>query len=234
MLKQLLNLLFPTKCIICDQHHSQNEICPNCWSKLTFITNPSCAICSTPFEYETNKETICGNCIINKPNYDHATSLLKYDEHSKKLISRFKYQDQLHILNYFVNLMINLGKEIIKDTDIISPVAMHKYKLLKRGFNQSALLAMRLSTKTKIKYIPQLLIKTTNVKAQVGLKREERLHNVKNSFIINPLFKGKIKGKKILLIDDVITTGATINECCHVLRKEQPAKIFILTIAKRI
>ena len=216
MWQQLLNLLFPTKCIICDKHHSQNEVCSN------------------PFEYEVNKETICGNCIINKPRYDQATSVLKYDEHSKKLISRFKYQDQLYILNYFVNLMINLGKKTIKDADIIAPIAMHKYKLLKRGYNQAALLAMRIAKKNNIKYLPELLIKKKNTLAQADLKKDQRVNNIKNTIVINKKYVNLISEKKILIIDDVITTGATIDECSNIIRKYNPSSILVLSLAKSV
>ena len=132
LLRNLANLLFPIKCIICNSYESQSNICGSCWEKLTFITKPYCYICSHPFEYELDEKTICGDCVKSKPNYDKAISILKYDDYSKDLIHNFKYKDQLHILNYFVSLMLNMGKEIIDQADIIVPVAMHKQKLLKR------------------------------------------------------------------------------------------------------
>lgn len=234
MIKSLLNLLFPAKCLICINNKEQNDICSECWSKLTFITNPYCSICSYPFLYEDEKEAICGNCVISSPLYDRSISSLKYDVYSKKLIHRFKYNDQLHVLDYLVNLMINMGRELIEQADIIIPVPMHKNKLLKRGYNQAALLAMRIASKKKLEYIPQLMIKTKNTTSQAQLNQKQRLKNVKNSIELNPKYKEKIKGRKILLIDDVITTGATINESCKVLRKEDPDKIFVLTLAKKI
>ena len=173
MIKYLLNLLFPNKCIICDSHASQNNICPECWGNCSFITKPYCAICSHPFAYDDDNEAICGACILNKPKYDKAISVFKYDNFSKKIIHKFKYQDQLHILDYFVGLMLNLGKEIIDQTDIIIPVAMHKHKLLKRGYNQAALLAMKIASKKKIQYLPQGLIKLENTIPQAELKKDD-------------------------------------------------------------
>lgn len=130
--------------------------------------------------------------------------------------------------------MLNMGKEITQQSDVIVPVPMHKYKLLKRGYNQAALLAMKLSSKLKIKYLPQALIKTNNTIPQAELKKDDRIKNVKNSFKVNPKFKESLKGKNILLVDDVITTGATIDECCKTLRKAGPKNIFVLSIAKRV
>lgn len=130
--------------------------------------------------------------------------------------------------------MLNIGKEIIQQSDVIIPVPMHKYKLLKRGYNQSALLAMKLTSKLQIKYLPQALIKSNNTIPQAELKKDDRIKNVKNSFKVNPKFKESLKGKNILLVDDVITTGATIDECCKTLRKSGPKKIFVLSLAKRV
>jgi ComF family protein len=234
MFSYILNLLFPTKCIVCDGYHSQAEICSDCWSNFTFITKPCCYICSFPFNYDDDSEAICGGCISTKPIYNRAISILRYDSYSKDLIHKFKYQDQLHVLNYLVNLMSNMGKELLEEADIIVPVAMHRNKLLKRGYNQSALLAMTIAAKNKIQYFPQAIIRNNNSIAQVNLTKDQRLKNVKGDFSLNPKFSDLIRGKKILLIDDVITTGATISECCKALQKAGPSVILVLTLAKKI
>lgn len=234
MLKFFLNFLFPNKCIICENYANQGKICSTCWGNLNFITKPCCKICGFPFDFDTELDGLCGACIVKPPKYNKAIAVFKYDHFSKKIIHKFKYQDQLHLLNYLTNLMINSGKDITTQADIIIPVAMHKFKLLKRGYNQAALLAMKISTAKNIKYLPQAIIKNENTIAQAGLKKDSRLKNVKNSFILNEFFKEEIKGKKILLIDDVVTTGATIDECCKILKTAKPAKIFVLTLAKRV
>ena len=233
-IKVIIDLIFPKKCIICDKHDCQNEICTECWVKIKFISQPSCFICSTPFLYEEEKEAICAPCIVNKPNYDRAIAILEYDDASKKIIHKFKYNDQLHILNYIVNLMTNIGKEIFNNIDMIAPVPIHKYKLLKRGYNQSALIAMNIASRKNLPYLPQLLIKSKNTIAQTGLKKSQRISNISNSFKLNHKFYANLAGKNILLIDDVITTGSTINECSRVLKKEGANKIFVLTLAKKI
>jgi ComF family protein len=234
VIKSLLNLLFPNKCIICNSYASQNKICGECWGNCSFITKPYCALCSHPFEYDNDETSICGHCIANNPKYDKAISVFKYDKYSKEIIHKFKYNDHLHILDYFIGLMLNMGKEVIQQSDVIIPVPMHKYKLLKRGYNQSALLAMKLSSKSKIKYLPHALVKAKNTTPQADLKKDDRIKNVKNSFKLNSKFQESLKGKNILLIDDVVTTGATISECCKTLRKASPKKIFVLSLAKRV
>jgi ComF family protein len=231
----LLDLLFPPKCIICSSYDTYSHVCNKCWSKLSFISSPCCKICSFPFEFEDEQEVICGHCIADVPLYNKSISLFRYDEYSKKLIQQFKYKDQLHILNYLVNLLANVGKELIEQADIIIPVAMYKYKLLKRGYNQSALLAMKIASMyNNLDYIPEMLVKRKNTISQSGLNRKQRSKNIRSSFALNPELQNRVKGKRILLIDDVITTGATINECCKVLCSADPSKIFVLTLAKRI
>ena len=234
MLDYLLNLLFPAKCIICDNHIQKSGVCNECWGKFTFITKPYCAICSHPFAYENDEDMVCGHCLMHKPAYDKAISILKYDDFCKKLVHRFKYQDQLHILDYLTSLMMNMGKGVIEQADIIIPVSMHKYKLLKRGYNQAALLAMNIAKKSNITYLPELMHRTKNIQSQADLTKKQRAQNIKNSFALNPKLKNKISGKRILLIDDVITTGATIAECCKVIKSAKPSKILVLTLAKRI
>jgi len=234
MFKYLLSLLFPTKCLICESNTPDAGICGECWAKLSFITKPYCASCSFPFAYENEQDMLCGNCIKDAPNYDKAISIMKYDEYCKKLIHKFKYQDQLHVLNYLTKFMINMGKELIRESDFICPVPMHKNKLLKRGYNQAALLAMNISKQCKINYLPDLIVKHKNIQAQAGLLKHQRVKNIKNSFQLNMKYQKKIEGKRILLIDDVITTGATITECCRMIRVAKPSKIFVLTLAKRL
>ena len=233
-IKLIIDLIFPRKCIICDRYDCQTEVCTECWKKLSFISQPSCFICSTPFPYENEKESICAECIVNKPSYDRSISILEYDDASKKIIHDFKYKDQLHILEYIVNLMTNIGKDIFNDLDIIAPVPIHKYKLLKRGYNQSALIAMNVAARKDLPYFPQLLIKSKNTLAQTGLKKSQRTINIRNSFELNNKLYSNIADKNILLIDDVITTGSTVNECSRILKKEGANKVLILTLAKKI
>jgi len=234
MWKNFLNLIFPIKCIICDSYKSQRDVCSDCWGNISFITKPCCFICGISFSYENDEKAICGHCVAKKPAYNKSISILKYDEYSKKIIHKFKYQDNLHLLDYLVSLMNNLGVSIISQADYIVPVPMHKYKLLKRGYNQAALLAMRIAKKNNIKYLPELLIKKKNTLAQADLKKDQRVNNIKNTIVINKKYVNLISEKKILIIDDVITTGATIDECSNIIRKYNPSSILVLSLAKSV
>ncbi len=233
-IKIILELIFPKKCIICKSHRINSHLCIDCWKKIDFISKPNCSVCSYSFEYEPLKEALCGACILSYPMYDKAIAAFKYNENSKELIHQFKYKDNLHILNFLADLLSMSGKDIIKQTDIITVVPMHKKKFLKRGYNQAALLAMKIAKKYNLKYLPELLIKKKNIIPQADLKKKERIENVKNVFKYNYKYLNCVEGKNILLIDDVITTGATINECCKILKDKNPNKIFVLALAKRV
>lgn len=234
MKKIISDFIFPKKCFCCGEYIDENYLCYECWKKINFISKPCCNICSYPFEFEEDEEAICGACITAKPEYDKAMSIFCYDYSARQIIHKFKYEDKLQILDYLIRLLNNAISPYIKNIDIITMVPTTKLKLLKRGYNQASLLAMKLAKINQILYLPELLIRKKNNISQVELKKEKRLKNVKNNFSINASYSSLVKGKNILLIDDVITTGATINECSRQIRKLFPNKIFALTIAKTI
>lgn len=232
--KKILNIFFPLKCIVCDTYETETYVCSSCWSKINFITKPYCKICSFPFLYEEDDDAICGSCVAKHPSFKKLTYLMKYDQHSKKIIHRFKYQDKLEILNYLTNLMCTSLKDTKDKIDFVAPVPMHKLKIINRGYNQSALLASKLAKKLNKEYLPDLLIKLKNSKPQMGLSKKEREKNVKNTIRINNKLICKIHNKNILLVDDVITTGSTIKECCKILQQNSCNEIYISALARRL
>ncbi|MFT6258906.1 MAG: ComF family protein [Rickettsiales bacterium] len=175
---------------------------------------------------------VCGACLQKRPSYFKALAVLRYDQISGELITKFKYFDQINLTKYFSKLMFQKAEEIIDDIDFIVPVPLHKLRIIKRKYNQSALLAKSISLFADKKPILDLLIRTKNNKPQASLNREKRLKNVESIFKVREKYLEKIKGKNILLIDDVKTTGATIESCSKILKKEKVNRIYILTLAK--
>lgn len=187
-----------------------------------------------PFEFHIDDEMICAGCASNKPEYFKAISVLKYDDSSSSLISKFKYSDQTHLAKYFAKLMTNSAAEILPDIDFIAPVPLHKLRIIKRKYNQSALLAKNISALSDKKLILDLLIRTKNNKPQAVLSQAQRMKNVQGIFKVKEKHLSKIKGKNILLIDDVITTGSTINACAKVLKKAGANRVYVLSLAKTV
>ncbi len=229
----IIDTVFPAKCLTCEvKTDKANLFCFSCWNSLTFISDPRCSICGSPFPIKMEKNSICPYCIEEKPSYDMARSVLRFDHRSEHLIHNFKYYDKTEATKTITNMMIKAYGEAMSKIDIVSAVPMHQSKLRKRKYNQAAVLANEIAKTSDKPYKPEILIKSKDSISQSGLSKEERKENVKNTFKLNPLFKNDIWRKNILIIDDVLTTGATASECAKVLRRNGAKRINILTIAR--
>ena len=164
-----LDIALPPKCLKCaarvDQAHN---ICPDCWKELHFISDPKCSCCGYPFgfemgiDYNAIGENRCGACQNRDRSFDKAVSALRYDDDGRAMIIGFKHQDKLEYARYFAKLLKQAGSDIFKQTDLIIPVPLHKRRLLKRRYNQSALLSAILARDLYIDHAPELLIRTKN------------------------------------------------------------------------
>lgn len=234
LVKKIIATIFPKTCLICNKIIFDGEFCFDDWNKLHFLQKPACNICFEPFEFEIDEEALCGKCLQKKPEYFKALAVLKYDEMVGKMISNFKYFDQTHLVKYFSKLMFSQVREIIYDIDFIAPVPLHKFRIIKRKYNQSALLAKNISKLSKKESVLDLLIRTKNNKPQASLDQKLRQKNVAGIFKVKEKYLKKIKGKNILLIDDVKTTGATIESCSKALKKAGVKRVYVLTLARTV
>lgn len=230
--EKFLNIIFPKSCLICNKIISGGSFCVEDWNKLHFLQKPACNICFQPFEFRVDDEMLCGKCLQKRPEYFKALAVLNYDETSKALVTKFKYFDQTNLAKYFSELMFKQAKEIIPDIDFIAPIPLHKFRIIKRKYNQGALLAKNIGRFANTKVILDLLIRTKNNKPQASLNQIMRIKNVAGIFKVREKYCDEIKKKNILLIDDVITTGATVESCCKALKKAGATRIYILTLAK--
>ena len=229
--QKVLNFLLPPRCPICDkQIWDTHAVCGECFGKLHFISGAICQKCGKPLPYK--EAQICANCLKKAPAYHRALSVLKYNEASKTLILPFKHADAIELTPLLIQWMSNCGKTLISDCDYIIPVPLHIKRLFKRKYNQAALLAKGLSKIHHKEYLPSVLTRVRYTEIQGHMNPKQRRQNIKNAFQIKNA--DKIKGKKILLIDDVMTTGATVNECTKVLLKAGANQVDILTFARVI
>lgn len=230
----LIDYLYPHLCYSCKSIITQAGLCTQCWNKLKIPSHPQCTICSFPFSYEDSEDSICGNCVKKRPKYDKLYFLFEINEGSKSLIHKFKYYDNQILAKFFAKLMTPLINDIIHEIDYLVPVPIHFRRLIKRKYNQSSILANEIHKITGLKVLNSGLCKTHNTKSQTNFSLTTRIKNVKNSFAVNPLYSDLINNCNILLIDDVYTSGATINECVRVLKKAGAKKLYILTIARTL
>ena len=229
--RRILNNIFPPQCISCYTPTGETAaLCSACWDSISFIGSPLCDRCGTPFEIDTPDNTICAGCSYRKPQFDRSRSVFKYDDHSRQIITNFKYRDNTYTSDAFARWMMRSGVDILKNSDILAPVPLHRLKLIKRRYNQSALLVNSIAKMTYIEKHNNLLLRVKNTPPQAGLTYKQRFGNMSGAFKLNSKYKNIIKGKRICLVDDVLTTGATIEACAKILKKSGAAKVHVLTL----
>ncbi len=228
-----LNIILPPRCAgsgsVVD---APGMVSPAFWSELAFIENPFCETCGLPFGFDSPMGSLCAGCIDEEPEFTRARSAVVYNDASRKLVMGFKYGDRLHAVLTFVPWLARAGAELIADTDIVIPVPLHARRLWQRRFNQSAILGEMLAKRTGRSFVPDALTRPRYTVKQKGLSRKERHANVRGAFAVDEKQAAGLRGKNILLVDDVYTSGATLNECARVLKKSGAAQVYVLTIAR--
>ncbi len=238
-IENAVDLILPPRCPITgDLVDRQGVISPKAWAKLDFITKPFCKTCGIPFGFEGDiddaGESMCTKCLDKPPIFKSARSALIYNDTSRDLILGFKHGDKTHIAPSFVPWLTRAGSQMLENADYLIPVPLHRLRLISRRYNQAAIIAQALSRRTQIPHLPLALTRIRATQSQGHLKPDERARNVRKAFALNPKFKETLKGKSVILIDDVFTTGATVQECTKVLLKEGAKQVHILTLARVI
>ena len=233
--KKLFDIILPPRCLLCGRViNNDNSLCEECFDSITFITKPYCLKCGYPFSKTINIDNeLCIHCLDdkNKQVFRMCRSAIEYDEYSKKLILDFKFFDHIENKLLLARWLNMAGHDIFeKGVDLIIPVPLHYTRVMKRKYNQSAILARELSKICNIKVEYKILTRKKMTIPQTKCSSKERKKNVKNAFIANNI--DKIKGKRIVLIDDIYTTGATLKECARVLLRAGAKSVDALTVAR--
>jgi ComF family protein len=231
------NMLFPSTCLLCkqqtDAHHS--AVCTECFHSLQRIVEPCCARCSQPFPYAMDwADEPCEMCQKDKPEFDAARAVWQYDAQSTQLIRKLKYADHTHLAPYLGRIMRGQGAALLEQGTLLAPVPLHPKRLLHRRYNQAMLLAKEVHRTTPhIRLAPTLLQRTRHTLPQTTLSQSERKKNVAGVFRVNPDYRRAVLNEHIILVDDVMTTGATVNACTRALKDAGAAWVGVLTLAKR-
>lgn len=228
--RQAVDFILPPTCGLCREVVAQpGALCPSCWRSVSFIAAPWCGCCGVPFGTAIEEGTLCAPCLSAPPPYGKARAAMAYDETSRKLVSRFKYSDQTNLLPTLVPWLVRAAQELLP-VDVIVPVPLHRWRLLRRKYNQAALLALAVGDELGLPVDLFTLQRRRHTKPQVGMKREARLKNVRDAFVVT----GNVTGKTVLLVDDVLTTGATLEACSEALLNAGAAEVRVLTLARVI
>ena len=234
IIKKLINLILPARGLNCGKIiNDDSALCVDCVKNINFITSPYCKKCGRPLEHNVCEDLFCSDCLRNeKQSYFKLNrSAVIYDEFSKKIILDFKFASHIENKKLLANWLYLAGTDIWqKNCDVIIPVPMHFTRFFRRRYNQSAIVAKELSKLCKIDVAFDILKKEKYTKPQIACSQKQRLKNLKGAF--NVKYPDKIKGKRIVLIDDVYTTGSTLRECAKVLIKAGAKSVDTLTIAK--
>lgn len=233
----LADLIFPPRCIACSgllDHSGESPFCGGCFSRFPFIKSPLCPRCGVPYPADEDQDHLCGECITAQRPFRLARAVGRYEGGLLEVIQRFKYQGKTTLGGILGRLMAGFDDEQlhIGECSLIIPVPLHARRLRDRGFNQSVILARQIAGRHSLPLDFSTLRRTLYTEPQVNLGKEERGPNVRGAFAVTG--SGRIRGEKILLVDDVYTTGSTVAECAAVLRKNGAADVSVLTLARAV
>ncbi len=229
----LLDLLLPPRCLGCGAAvTAAGTLCAPCWRGMTFLGAPCCACCGAPFDFEPGREALCGACARLHPPFARARAALRYDEASRRLILGFKHGDRLHLAPALGTWMRRAGAELVAEADLLVPVPLHWTRLFARRYNQAAVLAHAIHAAGGPPVGADCLVRRRRTPSQGKRNAAARERNVRGAFAVKP---GRaVKGRRILLIDDVFTTGATVGECARILRRAGARQVDVLTLARTV
>lgn len=228
-----VDMVLPPLCVVTGEVvDRQGMIAPEAWQILDFIAAPYCSRCGVAFDYEVEEGIECARCLEHPPSYDSARAALVYNDGSRSMILDFKHGDRTLNVLAFTPWLERAGQDMLEEADYIMPVPLHRWRLVARRYNQAALIAQALSVRCDVPTLIDGLRRVRATKPQGYMNFEKRRRNVKAAFSVDAHYLDKVKGTRIVLVDDVYTTGATVNECAKILRKAGAARVDVLTLAR--
>jgi ComF family protein len=226
----LLDLVFPPHTLDRSGFAQSIGLSAEAWTRVTFISEPVCDGCGAPFEYETGER--CAVCLAHPRAFDRARAAVLYDDASRDLILQFKHADRTDLAGLFVGWIGRSAEDLLRDADAIAPVPLHPSRLLARRFNQAAEIARPLARRHRIAYLPDVLVRAKPTESQAGKSGPARRRNVAGAFSTRPGRLRSIEGRRVLLIDDVLTTGATAEACARALKAAGASAVDVAVIAR--
>jgi ComF family protein len=232
-LRVALDVALPPLCPSCRAPLGDGVgLCATCWSKLSLIEPPYCARLGIPFTYDPGPGLLSMEAIADPPAYDRARAAVRYDDISRALVLSFKYGDRLDLVPMMGRWMARAGRELLSEADALLPVPLHWRRLWARRFNQSAALAGTISDIAGVPVLHSALKRVRATPQQVGLSKTERADNVQGAFRVPAEEKATVAGRRLVLIDDVLTSGATVDTCARALLRAGAAHVDVLVFAR--
>jgi ComF family protein len=231
--RRLVDVVLPPRCLACGLTVEEpGTLCGGCWGRITFFAPPWCADCGLPFAHPMGENAVCADCARGRRAWDRARAVVRYDKNSRPLVLGLKHADRTYVASAFGRWMLRAGGEVLADADQLVPVPLHWTRLFQRRYNQAALLAKAIHAAGGPPVAVDNLVRRRRTPSQGHLGPLARERNVRSAFAAR---RGPdIAGKRLVIIDDVMTTGATVEECARVLKRAGAVSVGVLTLARAL
>ncbi len=233
--RALLDLLLPPHCVVCDAPvDAPGLLCAECFRQTGFVTEPFCVRCGVPFGNAAlgGAERLCPGCRAAPPAFERARAALRYDAQGRRLIVPFKHADRTELSGVLSRHMARAGRELLREADLLVPVPLHRARLFRRRYNQAALLAKAVGRIAGRPCLPDALVRLRATSSLGEKSAAERVAEVAGAFAVRPSRAGRLHGMRVLLVDDVMTSGATANGCAAALLAAGAASVDVLVAAR--
>jgi predicted amidophosphoribosyltransferase len=229
----VLNTIYPPRCLACPAPtEAPHGLCPSCWRDTHFIAGTTCPRCGLPLVGSAAEGDVCEGCARHPPGWDRGRAAIVYSGAGRRAVLGLKHGDRLDMVGPLAGWMAVAGRDLLAEADLIAPVPLHWLRLIQRRYNQSGELARRLGRLSSRPVVVDLLVRTRRTIPQEGMDRTARQANQSGAFAVPLRHHARIEDRAVLLIDDVMTSGATLSACAEACRAAGAARVDVLVLAR--